>query len=144
MDYLGPALVYAGAFATGLLSALPALHAASKYLKDPLPSFIARFIASWTCLFVCALYGTIASAVLRLVGYGGLGQWTTARAFKWTMWCMTGVSFDVKDPTRSLQRRPAVLVGNHQTCVCPPVPEIWDDMDSTLWESRRIEEREEA
>lgn len=56
----------------------------------------------------------VASVVLRLVGYGGLSQWTVARAFKWTMWWATGVTFVVEDEGGQLKRRPVVLVGNHQ------------------------------
>lgn len=117
MDWLSATLVYSLGLLTAILSTVPALHAASHYLKNPLPSFIARVIASWTCLVVCALYGTVSSFLLRVVGYGGLGQWTTARSFKWTMFWTTGVWFDVQDPEGYLQRRPQVLVGNHQTCV---------------------------
>lgn len=83
--------------------------------------FYARCAASFTALFVCATYGTLASACLNVVGYGGLGQWTTARAFKWTMLLFTGVWFEIEDPEGCLQGeeweklRPAVLLGNHQT-----------------------------
>lgn len=95
-------------------------------------TFVARLVASWFALFLCALYGTVASGLLRIVGYGGLGQWTTARAFKWTMWLFTGVTFDVRDPDRALETRPAVFIGNHQTeldvlmlgCLFPPYTSV--------------------
>ena len=78
--------------------------------------FYGRSLASFFALGLCAAYGTIASACLNIAGYGGLGQWTTARAFKWTMYYFTGVWFDVYDEKDYLGRtRPAVFVGNHQT-----------------------------
>lgn len=78
--------------------------------------YYARTLASFTALILCATYGTIASALLTLVGYGGLGQWTTARSFKWTMWAFTGVWFTIEDEKDWLNTtRPAVFVGNHQT-----------------------------
>ena len=78
--------------------------------------FYGRIIAFFLALLVCASYGTIASAILTAVGYGGLGQWTTAKAFKWTMLLFSGVWFDVRDENNYLNTtRPAVFLGNHQT-----------------------------
>lgn len=72
--------------------------------------------ASFTALFICATYGTIASLALSAVGKGGLGQWTTARSFKWVMLLITGMWFTIDDPNDYLNTtRPAVFVGNHQT-----------------------------
>ena len=88
-------------------------------------SFAAFCLTSAVCLSLCASYGVVASLVLRMIGYGGLSQWTVARAFKWTMWFATGVSFRVIDSGRveggrrggeeALLTRPAVFVGNHQS-----------------------------
>jgi lysophosphatidate acyltransferase len=90
-----------------------------------LVSFAAFCVTSVVCLSICASYGVVASLVLRCVGYGGLSQWTVARAFKWTMWLTTGLTFRVIDSGRveggrrggeeALLTRPAVFVGNHQT-----------------------------
>lgn len=92
------------------------LYLISDTLKIPTIAFYARSLASFTALILCAFYGTLASAALRVTGYGGLGQWTTARAFKWTMLLFTGVWFEIEDEKDSLGRtRPAVFVGNHQT-----------------------------
>jgi len=97
------------------------LYVVSNLTKIPQIDFYARCAASFTALFLCATYGTLASACLNVVGYGGLGQWTTARAFKWTMLAFTGVWFEIQDPEGTLQGenwdnlRPAVLLGNHQT-----------------------------
>lgn len=90
-----------------------------------LTSFAAFCLSSVIALLLCASYGVVASIILRLAGYGGLSQWTVARAFKWTMWLMTGVSFRIMDSGRieggrrggedALLTRPAVFIGNHQT-----------------------------
>ncbi|KAI5284654.1 1-acylglycerol-3-phosphate O-acyltransferase [Ascosphaera aggregata] len=78
-------------------------------------AFFARCLAAYGCLAACASYGVIASIVLRLVGYGGISQWTVARAFKWTMWFATGVWFEIVEGAEHLATRPAVFIGNHQT-----------------------------
>ncbi|KZF21691.1 putative 1-acylglycerol-3-phosphate acyltransferase [Xylona heveae TC161] len=82
----------------------------------PLPKcgFYARLLASYLSLIGCATYGVVASIVLRLVGYGRVSQWATARSFKWVMRYTTGVEF-VVDRKENLQTRPAVFIGNHQT-----------------------------
>lgn len=87
--------------------------------------FAAFCITAVVCMSACASYGVVASIVLRLVGYGGLSQWTVARAFKHSMWWTTGVTFKVIEDGKSengwrggmeaLATRPAVFVGNHQT-----------------------------
>lgn len=102
------------ALALVLLSPL-VLHALALVLPVKMLAFAAHAIASITCLVVAACYGVVSSVVLRAVGYGGLSQWTTARAFKWIMWFSTGVSFVVVEGEEHLAGRPAVLVGNHQT-----------------------------
>lgn len=101
-------------------------------------SFYARFLASCGCLLICSVYGIIASVGLQAAGYGGLSQWTVARSFKYTMWLVTGVWFDIINEGQPwafggslnhrtggspkslegdewLHTRPAVFVGNHQT-----------------------------
>jgi lysophosphatidate acyltransferase len=89
---------------------------AGQLSKRTTVEFYGRAIASFLALIICATYGTIASACLNVAGYGGLGQWTTARSFKWTMYYFTGVWFEIEDPHDRLgQTRPAVFVGNHQT-----------------------------
>ncbi|KAH6643543.1 hypothetical protein C7974DRAFT_381744 [Boeremia exigua] len=116
------------------LSALPvALVMLLRLLALVLPgrlgqqaSFVAFSITAFVLLALCASYGVVASAALRVVGYGGLGQWTTGRAFKWTMWLCTGVTFRVDEVggraeggrrggKEALETRPAVFIGNHQT-----------------------------
>lgn len=89
-------------------------------------TFAAFSVTAFLMLIVCASYGVVASIVLRAVGYGGLSQWTVGRAFKWTMWLSTGVTFRVDEAggreeggrrggKEALDTRPAVFVGNHQT-----------------------------
>ncbi|KAF2184108.1 1-acylglycerol-3-phosphate O [Zopfia rhizophila CBS 207.26] len=87
--------------------------------------FLARLITSWFALLFCASCGVFTSIFLRIVGYGGLSQWTVARVFKWTMWWGTGVTFRVWESGRieggrrggedALAVRPAVFIANHQT-----------------------------
>jgi len=98
-----------------ILLLVPSLHGLASVTDMNVFTFAARLIASWFALLLCACYGVVASIVLRVVGYGGLSQWTTARAFKWTMWFLTGVEFVVRDKEGGLSARPAVFVGNHQT-----------------------------
>ena len=80
-----------------------ALYLLASALKNQYIDYYARCAASFTALIICATYGTIASALLNIVGYGGLGQWTTARAFKYTMLLFTGVWFEIEDSEGSLQ-----------------------------------------
>ncbi|KAF2453905.1 hypothetical protein BDY21DRAFT_366627 [Lineolata rhizophorae] len=78
-----------------LLCAL--LYALAALAGSRLLGFAARGLASALALTACACYGVVASVVLRVLGYGGLGQWTTARAYKWTMRWVAGVEFVVED-----------------------------------------------
>ncbi|KAK1022051.1 1-acylglycerol-3-phosphate O-acyltransferase, partial [Friedmanniomyces endolithicus] len=59
--------------------------------SNPTLEYYGRALASFTALALSALYGTLTSAFLNIFGYGGLGQWTTARCFKWMMWFFAGV-----------------------------------------------------
>ncbi|KAF2758941.1 acyltransferase-domain-containing protein, partial [Pseudovirgaria hyperparasitica] len=118
--------------AIGITLAIVVLHASTFFLPPVMgkyASFAARGITSWLALGVCACYGILASIVLRLVGFGGLSQWTTARAMKWTMWLVTGVTFEVvrgeeylsekydldDEEDRKVGRKSRVILGNHQT-----------------------------
>lgn len=83
--------------------------------KVPRAAFIARCLASYGSLILCACYGVISSIVLRLVGYGRVSQWATARSFKWVMRYTTGVRFDIIEGVEHLSTRPAVFIGNHQS-----------------------------
>ncbi|OAA58591.1 1-acylglycerol-3-phosphate acyltransferase [Niveomyces insectorum RCEF 264] len=85
-----------------------------------LAGFAARMLAAWLALVVCSLYGVAASVALRLAGGGRwqLAQYATARAFKYTMATLTGITFAVEDPHGVLATtRPAVFIGNHQTAL---------------------------
>lgn len=83
--------------------------------KVPRAAFAARCLAAYGSLLLCATYGVIASIILRLVGYGRVSQWATARSFKWVMRYTTGVTFDIIEGEEYLTTRPAIFVGNHQT-----------------------------
>jgi hypothetical protein len=109
-------LTYLGAGLTSILLSIPTLHLLANLTNKPILSFTARSMASFTCLILCAAYGVVASLALRCVGYGGLSQWTVARVFQWSMWCLTGVEFRVQENGfGGLAVRPGVFVGNHQT-----------------------------
>ncbi|KAK5170362.1 1-acylglycerol-3-phosphate O-acyltransferase [Saxophila tyrrhenica] len=93
-----------------------ALIIAGSTTKNNILEYYGRSSASFIALILCAIYGTIASACLNVFGYGGLGQWTTAKAFKYSMLWFTGVWFEIEDEKDWLNTtRPAVFVGNHQT-----------------------------
>ncbi|KAJ5171835.1 20S cyclosome subunit (BimA/Nuc2/Cdc27) [Penicillium capsulatum] len=83
--------------------------------KVPRAAFVARCLAAYGSLLLCATYGVLASIVLRLTGYGRVSQWATARSFKWVMRFTTGVTFDIVEGEEYLTTRPAVFIGNHQT-----------------------------
>lgn len=116
---------------TYLAAMPPVLIVAMRLLSLVLPagpaqlvSYYAFALSSFLLMSMCALYGTLVAIPLRLVGYGGLIQWTVARAFKWCMWYATGVTFRVTGSMKkeggfsgedALKDRPAVFVGNHQT-----------------------------
>lgn len=96
-----------------LAALLPPAAPATRYCR-----FAARCLAYLGGLIICATYGATASACLKVVGKGGLGQWTTAKSFKWLMWPFIQVWLDIPEESLArLQVRPAVFVGNHQTCV---------------------------
>jgi lysophosphatidate acyltransferase len=84
-------------------------------LALPPLAFYVRCLSSYGSLVFCAGYGVFASLFLRLVGYGRVSQWATARSFKWVMRLTTGVQFDIVEGEEHLATRPAVFVGNHQT-----------------------------
>ncbi|KAI1742305.1 hypothetical protein F4680DRAFT_46075 [Xylaria scruposa] len=104
-------LTYFLAGYTGLVVAFYMLSAVV-----PKAAFVARALASYIALIICASYGAAASIVLRILGREQIAQWTTARAFKYVMALATGITFEVEDPNKYLETiRPAVFVGNHQT-----------------------------
>ncbi|KAG6003268.1 hypothetical protein E4U21_002226 [Claviceps maximensis] len=82
----------------------------------PKAGFIARALASYISLLVCATFGVFASILFTLVGKQGISQWATARAFHYVMALTTGIVFEIDDPDNVLgTTRPAVFIGNHQT-----------------------------
>lgn len=107
-------LTYLVEFLVGYFGLTVGLYMLSLVL--PRAGFVARILAAYMSLVVCALYGALASVVLRLAGHGQISQWATARAFKYVMAATTGIGFEVVDPDRTLDTlRPAVFIGNHQT-----------------------------
>jgi lysophosphatidate acyltransferase len=107
-------LNYLGIFAGSYLGLTVVLFMVSFVI--PIAGFFARLLASYISLIVCASYGVIVSILLRLVGYGRVAQWATARSFKYVMYLTTGIWFTIDDPNNWLNTtRPAVFIGNHQT-----------------------------
>jgi lysophosphatidate acyltransferase len=85
-------------------------------LAVPQAAFPARLLASYLCLIACALYGVVASIILRPFGLQHSAQYVVARAFKFVMRYATGVTVEVDDPHNYLGTvRPAVFIGPHQT-----------------------------
>ena len=117
-------LFYLVTIATVLTATVHALLILSRAMHSTTLEFYGRWLAAFVAMLICSVYGVIASALLTVVGYGGLGQWTTARSFKWIMLLFTGVWFDVYDggaPDGGAHggwldtTRPAVFIGNHQS-----------------------------
>lgn len=114
-------LHYLSAFLGSSTAVILGLHFLTSVAHlGPKPAFFARILTSYLALTFCACYGVVASICLRVVGYGGLSQWTTGRSFKWVMSWLAGVTFVVLDERgdggrAALKTRPAVIVGNHQT-----------------------------
>lgn len=82
----------------------------------PRAAFFARIIASYICLVICAVYGILASLVLRPLGRHRIVQYLTARSFKLTMHLFAGVRFEIVSGKEHLKaQRPCVIIGNHQS-----------------------------
>lgn len=65
---------------------------------------------------VCALYGVIASLVLRILGKEEYAQYTVARAFYYLCKAVLGIDIIIKNAER-LQQKPAVVISNHQAAI---------------------------
>lgn len=117
MFFLFRYILYFLSFYTFITMSLFALYT---YLPNPPPliGFIARVLSAYLTLLVSAAYGTLASAILKLLGlHYKYAQWTTARCFKLLGAITMGVKFDILDNGREIldSNRPVVFVVNHQT-----------------------------
>ena len=75
-------------------------------------------MSAYLSLLVCAAYGTVASAILRVFGlHFAYAQWSTAKAFKYMGIYTMGIKFDILDNGEKILNttRPAVFLVNHQT-----------------------------
>lgn len=79
-------------------------------------NFYARSFVFGSLITVCALYGVVASIVLRIVGKGEYAQYTVARAFYYSLKACLGITITVKNE-QYLKEMPSVVVGNHQSVV---------------------------
>lgn len=77
-------------------------------------NFYARSFVFGSLITVCALYGVIASTILRIVGKGEYAQYTVARAFYYSLKACLGITITVKNE-QYLMEMPSVVVGNHQS-----------------------------
>lgn len=117
---MGPLLLYPLYGFIVYLVTMFSLFGLSAYLPHPPPllSFIANCMSGYLALISCAIYGTLASMFLRLLGlHYKYAQWTTARSFKWACLFALGIKFEISEHDRRLLdgKRPMVLVANHQT-----------------------------
>lgn len=64
----------------------------------------------------CALYGVVASVLLRLVGKEEYAQYTVARAFYYLFSKILGVTITLKNE-QYLHTKPGVVVSNHQSAL---------------------------
>jgi hypothetical protein len=82
-----------------------------------LAGFGARSLCFLAGLTTCAIVGCICSIALKIVGKSGLSQWVTAQNFRYVMYPLVGIWFDVDEESRKRleQNIPAVLLANHQT-----------------------------
>lgn len=69
-----------------------------------------------TLIIFCALYGVVASLVLRLIGKEEYAQYTVARVFYFTFSKVLGVTITIKNE-HFLHQKPAVVVSNHQSAL---------------------------
>lgn len=122
MSWLNILLIYPTIAYTALTLALYALSCIPDPATSRITSYYGRTLAAFGTLILCAVYGMTVSVVLRLAGKGGLSQWSTARAFKWTMKYTSQVEFEIVQGEEHLMTRPAVFVGNHQTYVLTTIP----------------------
>lgn len=122
-------LLYLAAMPAALVMLMRALSLVLPKGLAQLVHYYAFLITAFFLMMSCAAYGVVVGCVLRVVGYGGLIQWTVARAAKWSMWAITGTTFRVTGSVQrnggvsgedALKERPVVFVGNHQTCVSKP------------------------
>ena len=114
------ALVYYPVLITAIyLTFTVTLFALTYILPRPptLIPFAARCLSSYAALLVCAIYGVLASIVLRAFSLHRLAQWTTARAFAFAMRYATGVTVSIPPADRLVldSKRPVVIIGNHQS-----------------------------
>ena len=93
------------------------LFAMARFASSGPAAFYARLLASYGSLLLCAMYGTIASLILRLAGKHRIAQWATARSFYHVMYLTTGIRFVIVSGKEHLEQRPVVFIGNHQSAL---------------------------
>lgn len=67
-------------------------------------------------LIACALYGVIASIVLRIIGKKEYSQYTVARAFYYSLSTVLGIKIKMNNE-KYLFEKPAIVISNHQSAL---------------------------
>lgn len=67
-------------------------------------------------LTVCALYGVVASIILRIIGKEEYAQYTVARCFHFLFSKVLGVKVTIKNE-QYLQNKPSIVISNHQSAL---------------------------
>ncbi|KAF8004281.1 hypothetical protein HF325_001729 [Metschnikowia pulcherrima] len=78
--------------------------------------FYVKSFVFGTLLLTCALYGVVASIVLRIVGKDEYAQYTVARCFHFLMSKVLGVKVTIKNE-ELLRTKPSVVISNHQSAL---------------------------
>lgn len=78
--------------------------------------FYLKSVVFGSLIILCALYGVVASVLLRLVGKEEYAQYTVARAFYYSLSRILGIRIILKNE-ELLHQKPAVVVSNHQSAL---------------------------
>lgn len=78
--------------------------------------FYLKSVVFGSLIILCALYGVVASILLRLVGKEEYAQYTVARAFYYSLSRILGIHIILKNE-ELLHQKPAVVVSNHQSAL---------------------------
>lgn len=78
--------------------------------------FYAKSFVFGSLILVCALYGVVASIVLRIAGKEEFAQYTVARAFYYLFSKVLGIKISIRNEA-ALLNRPSVVISNHQSAL---------------------------
>lgn len=75
--------------------------------------FYLRSVLFGFTIVVCALYGVVASIILRVIGKKEYSQYTVARAFYYSFSTLSGIKVTIHNE-KYLQDKPGIFISNHQ------------------------------